>query len=218
MNAESPAVVTVEPSARIETVRLPPEEPHPAPTWTEQLLSSRRSPTWRHEAQRMVSAVGLATLFGAALGLRRGGSAIFVHAIGVPAGIVAISVLAVPAFAIVLALANAPVTEISLARATARAAANAGLVLGGFAPAAAMFVVTVEDAITVTIMGFGGLLLAGAIAIRSFSQELAPQLAGASPRTRAMTSVAMPAFLVFAAVLAMRVWWMTLPSLAGGLS
>jgi hypothetical protein len=154
-------------------------------------------------------------LFGLALGLRRGGSAVFLHAIGVPAGVLAVTVLAVPALAIVLALANAPVDALGLARAASRAAAHAGLVLGGFAPATVLFVTTVEDAITVTVMGFGALLLAGAIAVRAFTQDLAPQIEHAPTRTRRLTQVALPAFIVFATVLALRVWWITLPILTG---
>lgn len=187
------------------------------PTWTEALLGGAKSSTWAHEGQRLLVAVGLAALFGAALGLRHGGVAIASHALGVPAGILAVTALAVPALAIILALANAPVEMLGLAKAATRASVNAGLVLGGLAPAAALFMVTVEDDITVTIMGFVGLLLAGALAIRSFWQELGPQLAAAPDGTRRLTAIAMPAFLLFASVLAARVWWITLPTLTGGL-
>ena len=189
-----------------------------APTWTEHLLSGGSAPTWSRETKRMITGLGLATLFGAALGLRTGGPAILFHAVGVPSGMIAVAVLAAPAFAIVLALANAPVHELSLARAVSRATASAGLVLGGLAPAAALFMVTVEDAITVTIMGSGFLLLAGALAMRSFATELAPQLATGGARTRRLTALAMPMFLAFSAILAARVWWMMLPALRGGLS
>ena len=189
-------------------------------TWSERLLGPSKDaiPHWRGEALRMASAVGLASLFGGALGLRLGGAAIVTHALGVPLGLIAIAALGAPAFAIVLALANAPVGELSLARATARASVNAGLVLGGLAPAAALFVVTVEDAITVTIMGSCGLLLAGAIGLRAFAHELAPELAVAPDRTRRITNVALPAFLVFASILAARIWWMTLPAITAGVS
>jgi hypothetical protein len=76
-----------------------------------------------------------------------------------------------------------------------------------------MLAVTCEDAITVSVMGFGGLLFAGALAASSFRSDLRPQLAAAPARTRAVLAVAMPSFLVFAAVLAARVWWLALPAL-----
>ncbi len=201
----------------------PPEAPPPAPprvesashTWTEELLRGEASVGWAAEGRRLALAIGLSLLFGAAIGLRHGGAAIFTHALGVPAGILAVCLLAVPAFSIVLALANAPIDAFALGRATTRAAAHAGLVLGGLAPAAALFVVTVEDTITVTIMGFGALLLAGAIAARSFSREIGERVAGASPRTRALAAICVPAFLVFATVLSLRVFWITLPILTG---
>jgi hypothetical protein len=100
-----------------------------------------------------------------------------------------------------------------LLSATSRAALRAGLFLAGVAPALAMLVVTVEETVTVDIMGFGALLFAGAIAGQAFVAELRPTLAGAPRVTRAILSVALPAFLVFAAVLAARVWWLALPML-----
>jgi hypothetical protein len=121
--------------------------------------------------------------------------------------------LAVPAFAIVLALANAPIDALMLGRATARAAAHAGIVLGGMAPAAALFVVTVEDAITVTVMGFGALLLAGAIAARSFARDVSAHVAEADVTTRRLVGLSIPAFLLFSIVLSLRVFWVTLPIL-----
>ena len=188
-------------------------------TWARRFLGQEKgaAASWPDEGRRLAIAVSMAALFGVALGLRKGGLAILLAGLGAPAGIVAVSVVAVPAFAIILALANAPVDAMSLGRATARAAAKAGLVLAGRAPAAALFVVTVEDAITVTAVGFGGLFLAGAIASRSFASELAPLIQAAPRATRNVMTLAMPAFLLFAAVLAARVWWLALPSLTEAL-
>jgi hypothetical protein len=74
-------------------------------------------------------------------------------------------------------------------------------------------VVTVEENVTVTVAGFMALLLAGAIAAHSFAGDLRPRLAGAPRRVRVVMSIAMPVFLLFAAVLAARVWWLALPML-----
>lgn len=187
--------------------------PTSAPTWADRWLGAGGASSWSVEGQRLLLAVALAALFGVSLGLRRGGVSIALAALGAPAGVAAVALVAVPAFAIVLSLANAPVDVMDLARATTRASMRAGLFLAGLAPGAALIVVTVEDAITVTVAGFGSLMLAGAIAAHSFSRELRPQLAAAPRGTRAVLSLAMPAFLVFAAVLAARVWWLALPML-----
>jgi hypothetical protein len=168
------------------------------------------------DARRLGVGLGLASLFGGALGLRAGGAAIAGHALGVTAGLFAVAAVAAPAFAIVLALVNAPVDGQTLARATSRAVARAGLLLGGLAPAAALYVVTVEDAITVTIVGLGGLLVAGAVAASSFARELRAPLADAADDTRRWMAVAMPAFILFAAALAIRVWWLAVPVIAAG--
>jgi hypothetical protein len=171
--------------------------------------------SWVVEGRRVGAGLGLAGLFGAALGLRVGGAAILTHALGVAAGLAAVAAVAAPSFAIILALVDAPVSGHALARATSGAVARAGLVLGGLAPAAALYVVTVEDAITVTIVGLGALLLAGGVASSSFARGLRAPLEASSPETRRWMKLAMPAFLVFAAILALRVWWLALPVLAG---
>jgi hypothetical protein len=158
-------------------------------------------------------AAGLAALFGLALGLRRGGLSLALSAAGVPAGMLAVAALAVPAFAIVLALANAPLDAMDLGQATSRATMRAGLLLAGLAPGYALLVVTCEEAITVDILGFAALVFAGALAAHGFSSDLAPAMARAPGRTRAAFVVALPAFLLFAAVLAVRIWWLALPVL-----
>jgi hypothetical protein len=183
------------------------------PTWTERCLGRAASPTWAGEAQRLLLGGALAAVFGVALGLRHGGTSLALGAVGAPAGILAVAAVAVPAFAIVLALANAPLEAMDLLHATSRAVMRAGLFLAGVAPALAMLVVTVEETVTVDIMGFGALLFAGAIAGQAFVAELRPALASAPRMTRAILSVALPAFLLFAAVLAARVWWLALPML-----
>jgi len=192
-------------------------EAAPYGSFAEKLLHSEEATeeSWGRELGRLGVGLGLAGLFGASLGLRVGGAAIASHALGVAAGLTAVAAVASPAFAIVLALVNAPVSGHSLARATAGAVARAGLLLGGLAPAAALYVVTVEDAITVTIVGFGALLLAGIIGATSFAQELRAPLEAASRETQRWMTFAMPAFLLFAALLAARVWWLALPVLTG---
>jgi hypothetical protein len=207
----------------VDTVSMPRVVPPPTADppgawgWTERLLSPAPPTTWTREIQRLGVGLGLAAVFGTALGLRQGGVSLATSAAGASAGMLAVAVVAVPAFAIVLALASAPIDSFALARATTRAVAKAGLVLGGLAPAVALYVVTVEDAITVTMVGFGALILAGCIAMRSFHDDLAPTLVEAPLATRWATRAAMIAFLLFAAVLASRIWWIALPSLTGAL-
>lgn len=186
-------------------------------SWTERLLSRAgdASAPLLDEARRLATGIALASTFGVAIGIRLGGPAIATHALGVVLGIAAVCGLAVPALAIVLALANASVDALDLSRATSRAAATAGLLLAGLAPGAALFAVTVEDAITVTMIGIGGLALAGALGMRTFVRELAPRLATSNDRGRRLAKLALPVFLVFATVLAARIWWIALPIVRG---
>jgi hypothetical protein len=209
VNAETLSTQYVSPS--------PLPAPPPAPTlprsFASALLESNAASTWVDEARRLGVAASLAAVLGVALGLRKGGLALASGAAGAPLGILAVSALAAPALAILLALANAPIDAKDLARATTRAAAKAGLLLAGLAPLAALFVVTVEDAITVTCVGFGVLSLAGVVAARSFHDDLAQKLAQAPAASRAPMHVAVWAFLAFASALALRVWVQTLPML-----
>ncbi|MBI2394463.1 MAG: hypothetical protein HYV09_33140 [Deltaproteobacteria bacterium] len=192
--------------------------PNPSAThvsWSERLLAGDGSAGLAHEGRRLAVAVGLASTFGLALGLRAGGLSIAWHALGVSLGILGVCALAVPALAILLALADAPVDALGLSRATSRAAANAGLVLAGLAPGAALFAVTVEDAITVMLVGASGLSLAGAIGMGAFVRELGPRLAAEGARPGLLSKLALPAFLLFSAVLGARIWWITLPLVRG---
>ena len=219
-----PRVVTAPPPHIVAS--QPPPAPDPAPplppSWTERILDAgsiaggATPSAWAREGQRLALAIGLASLFGAALGLRVGGAAIVVHAFGVSLGFLAVCGLAVPALAIVLALVDASVDAFGLARATTRAAAAAGLLLAGLAPGAALFALTVEDAITVTLVGVGGLVLGGVLGMRSFVRALAPQIHGSDARARRLAMAAVPLFLVFAAILGARIWWVMLPIVRGG--
>ncbi len=216
-NLPSLAEAVETPPVPTPTPRDPPERgqggPPRAASLASRLIEVTHDSTWAHEAQRLAGALSLSAAFGLALGLRHGGLLLAWGAAGAPLGIVAVSALAAPALAILLALADAPVDALALARATSRGAAKAGLLLCGLAPAVALFVVTVEDAITVTAVGFGTLLLAGAIAARSFHDDLAPVMAAAPPGRRNLVRVAVWAFLAFAGALALRVWCLALPML-----
>jgi hypothetical protein len=176
-------------------------------------LLDTTSSTWVDEARRLAVAASLSAVFGVSLGLRHGGVSLAWGAMGAPLGIVSVGALAAPALGILLALANAPLDALDLARATSRAALKAGILLAGVAPATALFVVTVEDAITVTIVGFGALVLAGVVAARSFQHDLEPLLAKTPGAQRAVARVAIWAFLAFAGTLAIRVWCLALPML-----
>jgi hypothetical protein len=218
-------------SLSVEHVPAPPIAPAPVlsqpRSHASALLETSEHSTWADEARRLATAASLAAVFGVALGLRHGGLSLASGAAGAPLGILAVGALAAPALVILLALANAPIDALDLGRATTRAAAKAGMLLAGVAPLAALFVVTVEDAITVTCVGFGALILAGGVAARSFYHDLAarfdkaPASTSSTPRrshgrgvaSRFAMHAAVWAFLAFSGALALRVWVQTLPML-----
>ncbi|XXX72397.1 hypothetical protein WMF30_32595 [Sorangium sp. So ce134] len=187
------------------------------PSWTASLLAERSTADLRQDLSRFGVGVGLASLYGLALGARQGGVSLVHHAAGVPAAMVAVACLGVPALTIVLTLFDAQLDPARALSATSRAAASTGLVLGGLAPAAALFVVTSGSHETAAIMGLLGLAVGGVIGVRVLLRDLAAALRrDQGPLAWSGHAAALLGFAAFAVALALRVWWGTLPILKGG--
>jgi hypothetical protein len=212
----APAPASAPPSADIAA------EPRSAGApvgFTAALLSTSAPLSLRSEVYRFGVGVGLAALYGVALGAREGGVSLFKHALGAPAAMVAVAGLGVPALTIVLTLFNAPVEPSRVLAASSRAAASTGLVLGGFAPAAALFVTTSASSATAAVLGALGLIIAGSIGLRRLLGDLWTAISRTDDvATRSAAFAAFLGFTVFAVALAARVWWVALPILKGGLS
>ena len=166
-------------------------------------------------ARRFASAVFLSSLFGLALGAREGGMALLTHAAGVPAGLLAVTVLGVPGLYIVLALAGAPLRADGLFDAASRASGTAGLVMGGLAPATAMYVVTTQELVVAQGVAAVVLVVAGAIGLRSLLRSIRRQLDDADSPVRFVGLLVSLGFAMFGVVLAARVWSSTLTLFAG---
>ncbi|KYF65011.1 hypothetical protein [Sorangium cellulosum] len=187
------------------------------PGWTAALLAERSPSLLRDDMSRFGIGVGLASLYGLALGARQGGVSLVQHAAGVPAAVVAVAGLGVPALLIVLTLFNAPLDPPRALSATARAAAATGLVLGGLAPAAALFVVTSGSDLTAALLGLLGLAVGGVLGVHVLLRDLRAALRGnGSLALLAGHGAALLGFAGFAVALALRVWWATLPILKAG--
>ena len=167
------------------------------------------------QALRAATGVGLAAIYGLALGTRDGGVSFLTHAVGVPSALVAVALLGAPAFTIALALADSPVNVSGVVRATVKALSTAGLVLAGLAPAVALYVVSAEGEGAAAVMPLGGLLLAGWLGLRTFLAEVRESLSGAAIHQKLIGLGAASAFALFAIVLALRVWFRTLALLGG---
>lgn len=188
-------------------------------SWTAALLAERPTASLREDLSRFGIGVGLASLYGLSLGARQGGTSFVHHAAGVPAAMVAVACVGVPALTIVLTLFDAPLDPPRALSATARAAASTGLVLGGLAPAAALFVVTGGSDVTAAIMGLLGLAVGGVVGVGVLLRDLGAALRRDSGLVRRSgATAALVGFAAFAAVLALRVWLETLPMLKGGAS
>ncbi len=179
------------------------------------LLAS--APSVRAALGRAAVTLALAAAFGAALGARGGPASMLRHAAGAPLAVLVVLGLALPALAISLSLVDAPIALLGLGRATARASALAGLVLGGLAPALALFSIAGEDAESGATFAVASLVAAGLVAARAFRRELDGLLTVAgAPERRRSASLLVAVFVLFSAVLAARVWWLVLPALRGG--
>jgi hypothetical protein len=174
---------------------------------------STSAPSIARELARFAGGLGLASLYGLAIGAREGGRALLDNALGAPSAMLAVGALGVPSFAIVLALMNAPVDGLRLAAVTSRATATTGLVLAGLAPAAALFAVTSSTHEAAAWTALLGLLVGGALGLGRLLVGLRRALSGADSATRLLGTVASGGFGMFAIALAARLWATALPAL-----
>ena len=185
------------------------------PSFTASLLAEDAELSPRREAARFGVGLGLAAVYGLSLGTRAGGKAFFTNALFVPAALAAVVALGVPALYIALALFDAPIEPPRAVAAAARATARTGLVLAGLAPAAALFVVSSDDARSAAGSALVGLVVAGAIGLARMVGDLHGAVRHAPANTRAKADFAFFGFAIFAVALAARIWWAALPLLRG---
>ncbi|MFT3773428.1 MAG: hypothetical protein QM820_49255 [Minicystis sp.] len=208
------------PAAQPAASAVPPiPAPPPAPlpnSWTSNLLAVDAEPSVRREAARFGIGLGLAALYGLALGARQGRLAFLMHAAGVPAALLVAFGVGIPALYIFLALVDAPVVLASIAAAATRATATAGLVLAGLAPAAALFVVTSERPGAAALAAGVGLAVGGAFGLGNVVSDLRKSVEGARASVRMAADLAFGGFGIFAIVVSLRVWVSLLPVLGGG--
>ena len=202
-------------SASASASAAAPPAPPPVPSFTANLLADDAAFSPRREAVRFGTGLGLAAIYGLALGTRQGGKAFFTHAAFVPAALAAVVTLGVPALYIALALFDAPIDPPRAIAASARATARTGLLLAGLAPAAALFVVSSDDARSAAGSAIVGLVVAGGIGLTRMVGELHGSMARAPSNVRARAVFAFFGFMIFAVALAARVWWAALPLLRG---
>ena len=182
----------------------------PPPSWTAHLLAEAPVFSLRREALRFATGLGLAALYGLALGVRGGGAGLLAHALGVPAALLVALGIGVPALYIALALFDVPLALPTVIAAAARSASASGLVLAGLAPAAALFVVTSQRPGAAALAALTGLVLGGGISLIRLVGELLKGL------DRTAVRLVLLGFSIFAVTVAARIWWATLPLLRGG--
>ena len=173
--------------------------------------------TWQvgQDLSRLASGLGLAAVYGLALGARGGGVQLLRHALGAPLGLLVVAGVAAPSLFVRLALMNAPLRPAQMVGAVAQGTFAAGLVLAGLAPAAAMLVVSIESPQAAAWMSGLGLWLAGGIGLANLFSALNAGLAGASLSLRSKAMLSIAVFAVLACALSARAWGAWLPVLGG---
>jgi hypothetical protein len=165
--------------------------------------------------RRFGTAMVLAAGYGLAVGTRDGGLSILKHAAAVPLAPLAVSLVGVPALLIVLTLFDAPVSPTAAFSAASRGAAATGIVLGGLAPAMALFVTTTTTRPGAAISAGLGLILAGIFGLRAFMRTIGAPIRHAETLPRTVSGFALTGFAIFATALSARIWWSTLPIFGG---
>jgi hypothetical protein len=159
--------------------------------------------------------LGLAALYGAALGARFGPVAMLMHGAGVPAAILALGLFGTPAFYILLAHAGVVFEPDALAGLVLRALSTSGQVLGGLAPAAALLAVSAETRAGAALFAAVGLSAAFLLGMRRLFGELEGRLRMLNQRHALGARCIAWGFYAFAATLLARMWWATLDVLSG---
>lgn len=177
-------------------------------------LTSSQTHGATQELARLAAGLGLAALYGVALGARSGGIALVQHALAASAGLAAVGVLGLPALFVLLALVDAPVSPAAMLSSGARALASAGFVLAGLAPSAALLAVTIESPDAVAFVTRAGLTLAGGIGLFQLTSSVRAMLEDLPAERRLKCNALLFGFSVFAIMLAGRVWY-SLPILKG---
>lgn len=183
-------------------------------TFTERLVAPTLS-TLAAEGGRALSGLLLAALYGVALGTRQGGAELWQHAVGVPAGLASVALVGVPSLFVFLALVDAPISPLGALAVATRSLGVSGLMLAGLAPAAALFVVTIDSCGVAAAVGLLGLLGAGAVGLVHLLTGLSRQLSAANAVVQAGGNAALVVFAMFAVGLCLRVWWGLLPLFGG---
>jgi hypothetical protein len=182
--------------------------------WAARLVSSDLGAPPSVLIGRACSGLGLAALYGLAIGARQGGASLIHHALGVPFGLLLVVLLGTPSMFVFLSLCKAPIAARSLASTAARGMASAGLLLAGLAPAALLFVVSSETPHAAKGAVALGLLLAGGVALSRTTLSILREAARGPMASLVGGAIVAVGFAGFAVLLAMRVWSAVLPILA----
>jgi len=164
----------------------------------------------RVEARRFLGGLALASSFGLALGLRFGLVSMAAHAAAVPLAPLAVGALGAPAFYVGLLHSGLEIDPRVLAATVAGGVRIGGLVLAGLAPAMALLALSCEDLDGVRIYAGMGLAAGGVLGLRAIFRALP-----AAATNNAKLLLLKSCFLLFSALLALRVWWVALPVFGG---
>jgi hypothetical protein len=115
--------------------------------------------------ERALVGLGLASLFGLALGMHRGSLALVTHALAIPAGLLLTTAVSLPSLYIALAMLGVPLRLSLLLAAVSTALHHAGRVLAGLAPVAALLVVTIREPVALSVVARFGLQCAGILTL-----------------------------------------------------
>lgn len=166
--------------------------------------------------RRLAFAIALAAVYGLAVGLRRGGSELASHALGVPAGVLAVLVLGLPALFILLAITGSTVDARHLFADAVRSIAIFGVAAAGIAPVVGFFGVTAGGDGSAALIAGLGLAVAGGLGFFDFVRKLFGLITkDERPVTQLATVGISAGFTVFALILTTRVWLEALPLLGG---
>ncbi len=168
--------------------------------------------------ERALVGLGLSIFFGLALGMHRGGLSLITHALAIPGGLLLTTCVSIPSLYIVLSMLGAPLRLGLLLASVSTALHTAGRVLAGFAPIAALLVVTIREPIALALVAKLGLEIAGCLSLYRLMSAVreANALSGTIPGSaQTKYGLVLCGFVVLALNLGQMAFSTLLPALRG---
>ncbi|MFO0696209.1 MAG: hypothetical protein U0230_21775 [Polyangiales bacterium] len=188
----------------------------PRTSFAARILGHSASPDVREALFRLSSGLGLAWLFGLALGAGHPSASWPAWALGIAAGPLACVAAGLPSLLVLLTLFDVRISLAELFDAAARGIATTGMLLAGLAPLVLLYVGTARDSVATDLVASVSLGAAGLAGLSATIRAVLAVARAEGETSKAALSFLSAGYAVFAALLLGRLWLRAALVLANG--